>query len=352
MPNLRPPSDGLGCLSASGMAVAAVALVVLLAWTLVAGATPFSPGPLNHASSGRTLGGVSSHADLGNDCAACHTAPWSPQTMGDRCMTCHADVRSEIRSRSGLHGHLIWGTAPPTCRGCHSDHNGPNGALTTVDGRNFPHQLTGFSLAAHQLTGVGSEVTCAGCHPAGLTRFDQATCKECHARLDPRFMRQHSVTFSASCLPCHDGVDRFGANFDHSRLPFPLTGRHVQVACVSCHEHATSLQVLQSTRRDCYACHARNDHHHGAFGQDCGQCHSTGSWSNATFDHSIFPITHGNSEQQATCKTCHPRTLSSYTCFGCHRHTPANVASSHEGGSLSSLTDCIRCHPQGRQGDN
>ena len=40
---------------------------------------------------GAVLGGVSSHAALGADCAACHTAPWSSQSMDDLCLACHTD---------------------------------------------------------------------------------------------------------------------------------------------------------------------------------------------------------------------------------------------------------------------
>lgn len=35
----------------------------------------FSPGSLN-AQAGTTLGGVSSHAEIGGECGLCHTAPW------------------------------------------------------------------------------------------------------------------------------------------------------------------------------------------------------------------------------------------------------------------------------------
>ena len=68
------------------------------------------------------------------------------------------------------------------------------------------------------------------------------------------------------------------------------------------------------------------------------------------FNHSIFPVNHGTDQQQSTCQTCHPNGPSTYTCFGCHFHTPANVMSIHENHNLAALQDCIRCHPQGRQG--
>jgi hypothetical protein len=52
-----------------------------------------------------------------------------------------------------------------------------------------------------------------------------------------------------------------------------------------------------------------------------------------------------------TCQTCHPNGTSTYTCLGCHFHTPANVQAQHEGQSASQLANCIRCHPGGRAAD-
>ncbi len=248
--------------------VAAVTLFGILVWMLIQGATLFSPGGLNAQAKGQTLGGVTSHAQLGGNCGACHAAPWSSRTMDDRCLTCHADVATQIQGNSGIHGGLVGAMSSPTCRVCHSDHLGPNGALT--------------------------------------------------------------------------------ANFNHNAFPFKLTGAHIHVACNLCHTNASSLQDLRNTPQDCYSCHASMDKHGGTFGKLCGECHSTTGWADAKFDHTIFPIDHGSNQQTATCTTCHPTNFSSYTCYGCHFHTTANVQSNHEGKSLASLANCIQCHPGGR----
>ena len=151
--------------------------------------------------------------------------------MADRCLACHTDVAGQIQAKSGLHGGLVGAQSSPTCRGCHPEHHGPDGALTVVDEATFPHDLTGYSLRGHQRTTEGSQVTCADCHPKDLAHFDQATCADCHATIDATFMSRHEATFGKQCLPCHDGTDRVGANFDHNRLPFKLTGKHAGVAC-------------------------------------------------------------------------------------------------------------------------
>lgn len=342
-------SDRPGFVSVSGIAIAAATLAGMLAWTVVSGPVLLSPGSLSTQARGPSLGGVASHARIpAAGCGACHTAPWSPQIMADRCLVCHRDVTDQIQGRSGLHGRLVGAQSSPTCRGCHTDHNGPAGALT-VGGPGFPHELTGFSLRGHQRTAAGARVTCAQCHPKGLAQFDPATCGACHATLNAGFMTQHEATFGPACVPCHDGADRYGADFDHNRFAFKLTGKHVGLACQRCHTNAASVAALQATPQTCYACHAKDDRHAGRFGQQCGQCHTAATWANATFDHSIFPVDHGSREQTSTCQTCHPTDVSSYTCFGCHRHTPANVVGGHEGRSLAQLTDCIRCHAGGRR---
>lgn len=258
-----------GFLSATGAVSGAAALAIIVAWVLFGGAGMFSTGELNAAVRGPALGGVTSHAALGADCGACHTAPWDERTMADRCMACHRDVDTQVRGRTGLHGGMVGGTRSRTCRPCHFEHRGPNGALTV--------------------------------------------------------------------------------DFDHDKVPFRLLGKHASVPCGECHK---SPGDLRDTPQDCYACHAKDDDHNGGFGRQCEQCHKPTDWADATFDHTIFPVTHGREERVATCATCHPNGTTTYTCFGCHEHTPGNVLREHDGRSLASIANCIECHVGGREGDD
>ncbi len=340
-----------GFMSGSGAIAASFVLAAVFATTLAAGPVLFSPGPLNAVPKGAPLGGISSHAATGKDCGACHTSPWSSATMADRCLACHRDVDSQIQSRSGLHGRFVGALKSPACRGCHVDHRGRTASLTVTDPTTFPHDLTGYSLQGHRHTAKGARITCAECHPNGLASFDQATCAECHSQLDSAFMTQHESRFGTNCLACHHGFFKDGSDFDHNMLPFKLLGKHSGLACGKCHPSTSSIQALQNTPTSCYACHAKNDAHKGQFGQSCEQCHTPSGWQNATFDHTVFPIDHGSQEQRAKCATCHPNGVKTYSCFGCHRHTPTNVVAEHEGRSLSALTNCIGCHPGGRAGD-
>jgi hypothetical protein len=337
-----------GFFSPTGIVVAVVLLAIVVALTVVVGPMLFSPGSLNSQAKAAALNGAASHAKLGNDCGACHPAPWSSQSMADKCLDCHKQVGADIAAKRGVHGHLAGGQSSPTCRGCHPEHHGPNGALTSLDGATFPHDQFGFSLRGHRETEKGAKFTCADCHPKGYTTFDQAICSDCHAAIDAKFMTQHEAAYGKDCLACHDGSG--GANIDHSKFSFKLTGKHAAVACKDCHSATGSLQDFQNTPQDCYSCHAKDDEHKGAYGRLCGDCHTAAGWADATFDHAVFPLDHGSDERKATCQTCHPTDTKSYTCYGCHEHTTGNVLNQHEGKSLAALADCIKCHPGGRQG--
>ena len=235
------------------------------------------------------------------------------------------------------------------CGGCHPDHGGPNGALTSLDESTFPHDVTGFSLSGHRDKAEGGRFTCADCHPKGYGAFDQSICATCHAAMDASFMKQHEAAFGTDCLPCHDGGGN--ASVDHSKFAFKLTGKH---AAVALRAPATAAPSRSRTSRrppqDCYACHAKDDKHKGAYGQQCGDCHSASGWGDVTFDHNVFPLDHGSDQQKSTCQTCHPNGTSTYTCFGCHAHTTSNVVGEHEGKSLAELQDCIKCHQGGGSG--
>ena len=260
-----------GFFSPIGITVALVLVAVVVAVTLIASPFLFSPGSLNSQAKAAPLGGITNHAQLGNHCGACHTAPWSAQAMADKCVGCHTDVGTQISGKTGLHGTLAAMRSAP-CGGCHPDHNGPNGVLTSLNEASFPHSMTGFTL----------------------------------------------------------------------------TGKHATLPCGACHTGSS----FQNAPKDCYSCHAKNDKHNGAFGHQCGSCHTTSAWTGATFDHTIFPVSHGSDQQKATCQTCHPNGTTTYSCLGCHAHTQASVQSDHEGQSLAQLTDCIKCHPGGRQAGN
>ncbi len=191
------------------LAVVLLVLVVagVIGWWLSTGTSMFSPGALNaqaktQDSGGGTviLGDVSSHSGLAGDCRACHAAPFSSETMADRCLGCHEDVEQEISAGTGLHGRLApGGKRDIRCDGCHTEHGGPTGALTAA-GRVFPH--TAFPIDHGREERVP---TCETCHP-GTGPFTEYTCLGCHEHTAENVVAQHEGTPLAElqdCVSCH-----------------------------------------------------------------------------------------------------------------------------------------------------
>jgi hypothetical protein len=87
---------------------------------------------------------------------------------------------------------------------------------------------------------------------------------------------------------------------------------------------------------------------------DCASCHvghltATRAARNPAFDHAqYFPL---EGPHAVACKTCHVgKGLSTYTCMGCHEHSPERVARQHaEEGIRRDLSDCVACHRDGTE---
>jgi hypothetical protein len=323
--------------------VTVFAVVVGIAAT---GGGMFSPGKLNAQQKGRAqIGGVNTHADLGGKCSACHVPPWSRETMADRCMVCHTDVRGQIDGHQPLHGKLA---GAGQCRTCHTEHKGDHAALTDLG--TFDH-----TCAAFQLTGKHASVACNACHTSGTHKGTPATCGGCHA--EPK---SHMGKFGTDCAKCHSTASwrtvsfsvptggGSGPTFDHSKTAFPLTGHHATVDCKKCHID----NKFKGTSTTCVSCHAEPKVHLGKFGKDCSKCHTTSEWTGATlgdFKHT-FPVNHGRRNRPASaCTVCHKGNdaYTTYTCYGCHEHNPANIARRHKN-NIANIDKCAKCHKGGR----
>lgn len=51
------------------------------------------------------------------------------------------------------------------------------------------------------------------------------------------------------------------------------------------------------------------------------------------------------------CSTCHPSSLTSYSCTGCHAHDPSKMEDKHKEVAGFSMGDCAGCHPGGKKGE-
>ena len=353
--------SSLGCITPLGLLSMFIILLGIGGISLARGGVLFSSGPLN-AQTGSVLGGVSSHAGLSSQCESCHPAPWSSDRMSDRCLECHTTIRAEFADPSSLHGILQNDQPEMDCRACHTEHNGPAASLTFVKITNFPHELVGYSLAAHT-TFSDEPLLCEDCHLEKLTVFRQEICADCHISLEPEIEEQHFTVFGLNCLACHDGVDTYGTSFDHASTGFDLQGAHFDAPCQGCHPDATTLDMLAAISQRCYDCHRADDVHKGNLGADCEVCHTAESWQAVHFDHSDTGYLLVGQHSRVECIACHPNqryAATPVTCQGCHIkddphearfgidcelcHTPLSWQEATFDHTLVDTTDCIECH--------
>jgi len=316
-------------------------VIVLLAIggvTWARGGVLFSSGPLN-AQAGSVLGGVSSHAGLGGQCKSCHAALWSGDLMSDRCLSCHSEVSAELNDSTALHGILKDSYPEMNCRTCHTEHNGPDASLTFLTLTVFPHELVGFSLAAHSIPAEGKPIGCQDCHTEKLTVLDQGVCAACHLSFAPEIEEDHFAVFGVDCLACHDGIDTYGSAFEHASTGFVLIGAHLDTACQGCHSGATTLEMLAAAPERCFDCHEEDDAHNGRLGEDCTICHTSNRWQEIIFDHATTGYMLVGQHSTLECGACHVDQNfenTPGTCVGCHEaDNPHDVLFG---------TDCVLCH--------
>jgi|WetSurMetagenome_2_1015567.scaffolds.fasta_scaffold03208_5 hypothetical protein len=328
----------LGCLTGTGLIAALLTALLIAGFAYARGGSIYSPGPLS-AQSGEMRGGVTSHAQTGGNCNACHTAPWEQATLADRCAACHTEIAAQMRNVASMHGTLAHNNPQLGCRDCHPEHRGADAKLTELHGADFPHEAVGFSLNGHPFTAAREPFTCQDCHGDDISKFDPVTCTGCHRQIDAAFMAAHALAYGTACLECHDGVDRFGKNFDHNRFPFRIEGKHAGVSCDQCHSSAHRLSDFSVTSQECDSCHKKDDPHDGRFGARCADCHNENGWRPAKFDHNLASFKLEGEHQEVPCDSCHINKVYKGTptdCYSCHQQQDAH------GGQYG--RDCAICH--------
>jgi NMD protein affecting ribosome stability and mRNA decay len=285
----------------------------------------------NHATTGFALTGF--HTTL--TCAQCHTNNNYSLTSG-ACAQCHMANYTATTSPS----HVAAGF-PTTCDSCHT--------TTNWLGATFNHASTGFALI-----GAHANATCAMCHVNNNFSITTTACVSCHQTdynnaTTP--VNHTQLGFPVTCELCHDTVLWTNATFNHNNTPFPLLGAHTSVACASCHvsNNYTTLPT------DCYGCHkatylatANPNHTAAGFPTTCVTCHITWittNWLGATFNHTFFPLNHGNAN--GVCSVCHTNSNDYlvFQCTGCHGgNNAANFNHPNVGGYVYNSVNCYQCH--------
>ncbi len=246
----------------------------------------------DHDISGFVL--LGKHQEL--ECGACHKREMHTDWKGNGCTDCHADAHC---------GQFNDAVGHTDCSLCH-------------DQQSFAQHH--FSLQRHQqcdmpLVGAHAAVPCTACHKRKADedclnyRPVHDDCDKCH--VDPHG-GQAQNWFVTGCTTCHETGNWSPKGFDHSDTRFPLTNKHLEVACGACHVgedwQGQQFVPLRRVPRNCSACH--DDVHGGQFASqgftDCSRCHNTTGWENNTFDHNRqtrFMLDGGHADLE--CSVCH-----------------------------------------------
>jgi hypothetical protein len=305
--------------------------------------------------------------NLKDSCSTCHgPAGWTPVRISRSFK--HAEKTFPLGGAhasatcASCHKTLDFAQTPATCASCHQDvHKGELGtdcarchtsrAFVDRSAMTRNHQLTRFPLR-----GAHAVVACESCHlpsRAGQLQFVRAnaTCASCHAATFRAAAAPPHVepAFSMDCTSCHTSASWTGAKFDHSRTLFPLTGGHLSATCAECHAD----RQYHGRSMECVSCHRADfdktvdPPHRQGFPTTCASCHTTASWTSATFDHSTatsFPLT--GAHRAATCADCHGDGVydgKPTTCVSCHLvKYNATTNPNHKASGFS--TTCESCH--------
>jgi hypothetical protein len=272
---------------------------------------------------------------LGADCGACH-APvgWAPAGMDHDLIAFKLEGKHTGVNCTDCHINNDYFGTPSDCLSCHQKDDPHNNQFGTTDcgschtdlgwqPSTFDHALSTFTLQ-----GRHTAVNCNGCHTNEIYRGIPSDCYTCHTKDDT-----HMGQLGTSCSNCHTVFGWVPSTFDHNMSSFKLTGRHVSVACDSCHlNHA-----YRGTPTDCYSCHKNNDAHSGQLGSNCNICHATSGWTPAYYDHKGFALTGGHSG--LACTQCHSGGVYSglsTACVSCHAEPAVHT------GQFG--TNCAECH--------
>lgn len=268
----------------------------------------------------------------GANCALCHSSSgWLPASFDHS----HFPLTGKHATAActSCHTNNIFKGTPSACNSCHSNKNPHSSRLGTSC--NNCHTTSAWlpatfdhNLAAFKLTGKHVQAACTSCHLNNVYKGTPATCYACHKSDD-----KHNGQFGTNCALCHASSGWTPASFDHTN--FPLTGKHANAACSSCHVN----NVFKGTPKDCNSCHSGKNPHSSLLGSNCGNCHKTSGWLPATFDHSLAAFKLTGAHSSAACTSCHVNNVYKGTpsdCYSCHKQND-----NHNG---QFGTGCNSCH--------
>jgi len=275
---------------------------------------PTNPGNQDcadcHFNTSSFSGATFDHAGIVNDCASCHDGKISIGKSANHvqtdllqanldCSSCH--VTNTFNTFAGTFVHDLT-VVDNNCASCH------NAGIATPKKVNHIPALDECS-ACHDDTNAGGFVSTtflATEHP-GIN----SGCEGCHTS---RFIPDNpNVIKAVSHLPtgqdcdvCHTNDAFIPSVFDH----MGIIGN-----CVSCHDGNNVAVGARGTTAD----------HPATNGKDCGVCHNTVTFSDATFDHT------GRVDN----------------CTECHGDGATGAVTKKNIGHVTTTEDCSVCHVPG-----
>jgi hypothetical protein len=303
-------------------------------------------------------------AQFPTDCTVCHsTVTWTSATFNHNTTRFPLTGAHVQATCAQCHGDGVYKGKPMACVSCHqTDYNNakdPNHqqaqfstdctvchTTTTWNGANFNHGTTSFPL-----TGAHVQLTCDQCHGDGVYKGKPMACVSCHQADYTRTTtpNHQQAQFPTDCTVCHTTTTWNGASFNHNSTSFPLTGAHIPLTCDQCHGDG----VYKGKPTACVSCHQTDfnnttnpSHQQAQFPTDCTLCHTTATWTSASFNHSTttFPLT--GAHVQATCAQCHGDGVykgKPTACVSCHQ-TDYNTSTDPNHQAAQLPTDCSSCH--------
>ena len=382
------------------------------------GFASFSLPTFDHAAAGITNNCMSCHDGKAHDGVVVVSKPAGHIPTSADCSTCHADTNNG----PGINGSSISGFTnadpfvntvhPAYTTGCRSCHNGSYDNATYLakghpsDSVHTTVDQNGWECNACHTTAGNFQETNPVNHQDAAVKAQ--ACVDCHAdgnTAEPIGKGPLHPTTSDECQQCHQAGGSFIAGFDHATLN--PGGTNEGLPCTTCHDGVTATGKTQNhvpTTRDCVNCHTGYppaassfaggtfDHtgpemvgkqcmqchngviatgkstNHIATNQDCGACHSTDTFANATaFDHT--GVTSGC--QASGCHTSGNPSVVDVTddpnplphipivnasvevdCYACHKNAGGTFANASMDHSVVTFEACESCHDGNHDGAN
>ncbi|MGE5226075.1 MAG: NapC/NirT family cytochrome c [Planctomycetaceae bacterium] len=246
------------------------------------------------------------------------------------CVTCHIPpgvwnfVKTKFFAMREVYDHMVGKVAAPivvtrhipnqTCQECHPtsslskpvklvsatfSHDGHSGVPMCIDchAQVVHHPIPGRAWVPPQ-----SMPACFTCHD-GTQQPNE--CSYCHTAPHPD---------RGACQDCHSLQTWSPKGFHH---PVPLTGKHAQILCETCHTSSTAGSMGPAD--GCVNCHG--NHHNDPKLTMCADCHTTTHFVPSTFVHEQVGPHVPSGDEPIPCDACHTLTFATATC-SCHGGNP------------------------------